>query len=360
MFRSRIGSALSMLSVSLVGWACAQGSTQLPARAVSTLVPGRAPIIIAHRGASGHLPEHTIEGYSLAIDMGADFVEPDLVSTKDGILVARHENEISGTTDVAAKFPERKRIAVVDGDTVRGWFIEDFMLAELKTLRARERIASRSHVNDGRFLVPTFDELLDLVRRREHETGRIIGVYPETKHSSYFAGRGLALEPKVLDALARHGYGKRSDAVFIQSFEVGNLRALRAEGAPYQLVQLIDSRGMPADFKLQGIKRSYRDLITPDGLREIATYADAIGVDKGLVIPIVSGGNIGETTSLVRDAHAAGLAVHVWETRSDAPFLASGWKNDPSAEWRAFVAAGVDGIFTDFPDDGVRALRSPR
>jgi glycerophosphoryl diester phosphodiesterase len=360
MTRSRLGFALLLLSLSHLGTACARGGAELEAGTVQALVPGRPPLIIAHRGASGHLPEHTIEAYALAIDMGADYIEPDLVSTKDGILVARHENEISGTTDAATRFPERRRVAVVDGDTVRGWFIEDFTLAELKTLRARERIPTRSHVNDGRFTVATFDELLELVRRRERESGRVIGVYPETKHSSYFAARGLALEPKLLSALARHGYSKRSDAVFIQSFEVGNLRALRAGNAPFQLVQLIGSRGAPPDFELKGERRTYRDMTTPEGLREIATYADAIGPDKNLVIPIAGNGDIRSTTSLVSDAHAARLAVHVWDTRSDAPFLARGWKGDSSAEWRALVKAGVDGIFTDFPDDGVRALRAAR
>lgn len=327
---------------------------------VPTLVPGRAPIIIAHRGASGHLPEHTLEAYALAIDMGADYIEPDLVSTKDGVLIARHENEIGGTTDVATKYPERKRAAVVDGDTVRGWFTEDFTIDEIKTLRARERVPTRSHVNDGRFLVPTFDEVLDLVRRRERETGRSIGVYPETKHPSYFAAHALALEPKLLAALARHGYGKKSDAVYIQSFEVGNLRALRGAGVPYALVQLVEGRGAPADLRGVGATTTYRDMISPEGLRQIATYADAVGADKSLVIPLSTHGEVQDATTLVRDAHAAGLAVHVWTLRSDAPFLAAGWKGDAAAEWRAFMAAGVDGIFGDFPDVGVRALRATR
>jgi len=342
--------------------ACGRDAPPPPPSAASRSdVPTTArptPLIIAHRGASGHLPEHTLEAYSLAIDMGADYVEPDLVPTKDGVLVARHENEIGGTTDVADRFPERRRSSVIDGTSVTGWFTEDFTLAELRTLRARERLDTRSHANDGRFAVPTFDEVLALVRRRERETGRVIGVYPETKHPSHFAELGLPLEPPLLATLARHGYGARDDAVFIQSFEVANLRALRAGGAPFRLAQLVDADGAPADFVRRGDPRRYRDLLTPDGLREIASYADAVAPHKGHVLPVNLLGFLGEPTTLVRDAHAAGLEVHVWTLRSDSPFLPAGWKGDALAEWRRFAELGVDGIFGDFADDGVRALRT--
>lgn len=315
------------------------------------------PLIIAHRGASGYRPEHTLASYGLAIEMGADFVEPDVVMTRDRVLVARHENEIGGTTDVSAKFAERRRTKVIDGDTITGWFTEDFTLAELKTLRARERLPQRSHAHDGQFEVPTLDEVLAFVRARERETGRAIGVYPETKHPTYFRSIGLPLEDSLLAVLARHGFRGRSDAVFIQSFEVGNLQALRAR-TTIRLVQLINHDGVPPDIAAVGGARSYRAMIQPAGLREIARYADAIGAHKWLVLPREAAGDTSRATSLVRDAHAAGLRVHVWTMRSDTPDLPSGFRGDASAEWRAFRDVGVDGMFGDFPDVGVRALRA--
>ncbi len=322
-----------------------------PARAPLPVMKPATPIIIAHRGASGHLPEHTLESYDLAITMGADFVEPDVVSTKDGVLVTRHENEIGSTTDVATRFPERKRTVVVDGETITGWFVEDFTLAELQTVRARERLPMRSHTSDGKFGVPTLDEVLALVRRRERETGRVIGVYPETKHPTYFRSIGLPLEDRLLTVLGAHGYRGRSDAVFIQSFEVGNLRALKSRTA-IRLIQLINEGGaVPGDTRL------YSDLVTPAGLRDIATYAFGIGPAKALVQPVERDGSLGAPTTLVHDAHAAGLAVHVWTLRSDAAFLPKAYKSDAGAEWRHFAALGVDGIFGDFADAGVRALR---
>lgn len=319
-------------------------------------VPFASPIIIAHRGASGHRPEHTLEAYALAIGMGADFIEPDLVLTKDGVLVARHENEIGGTTDVASRYPERRRTTTIDGTTVTGWFTEDFTIAELRTLRARERLESRGHTYDGSFAIPTFDELLTLVRAQEKATGRVIGVYPETKHPTHFASIGLPFDDVLLATLARHGYGDAADAVFIQSFETGNLRALRTR-TRLRLIQLIDAGGAPADLALAGRPTTYRDMVTTAGLREIATYADGIGPNKRLVLPATAGGGLGSATTLVADAHAAGLLVHVWTLRSDAPFLASDYNGDAGAEWRQFAALGVDGIFGDFPDVGVRALR---
>lgn len=317
---------------------------------MAEVTPG--PIVIAHRGASGHRPEHTLEAYALAIEMGADFIEPDLVMTRDRVLVSRHENEIGGTTDVADRFPDRRRTQVIDGDSVTGWFTEDFTLAELKTLRARERLATRSNAYDGRFEVPTLDEVLTLVRDRERATGRTIGVYPETKHPSHFRAIGLPLEDALLATLAMHGYRRREDAVFIQSFETGNLRGLRPR-TTIRLVQLVDAGGAPPDLAAAGDPRGSRDLVTSAGLREIATYADAVGVHKALVLPP---GSPERPTTLVRDAHAVGLAVHVWTLRSDAPYLGAEFAGDAAAEWRAFAAAGVDGMFGDFPDVGVRAL----
>jgi glycerophosphoryl diester phosphodiesterase len=315
----------------------------------------RRPLIIAHRGASGVRPEHTLEAYDLAIAQGADFIEPDVVSTKDGVLIARHENEIGATTDVATRFPQRKRVAIVDGVAVEGWFAEDFTIDELRQVRARERVATRSREFDGQFGIPTLDEVLALVRQRERETGQTIGVYPETKHPTYFQSIGLPLEDRLLEVLGRHGYRRAADAVFIQSFETGNLLALSTR-TPIRLVQLIDERGAPYDLASSGDPRTYRHLVTPEGLREIARYADAIGPAKSLVLPI-HGAIASQPTALVSDAHAAGLEVHIWTLRSDSPFLPASFAGDPLAEWRRFAELGVDAMFGDFPADGVLALR---
>ena len=326
---------------------------------VGTPVPPSSdvrPIVIAHRGASGHRPEHTLAAYALAIDMGADFIEPDLVSTKDSVLVARHENEIGGTTDVGAKFPDRKTTRTIDGKRATGWFTEDFTLAELRTLRAVERLPLRSHAHDGRETIPTLEDVLDLVERRSRETGRRIGVYPETKHPSYFRSIGRPLEEPLLTALARRGWTTPDAPVFIQSFEVANLRTLRPRTG-VRLVQLIAAAGGPADAGVAaGVPATYAEMITPAGLSRIARYANAVGVEKSLVLPIDAAGRRGAPTSLVTNAHRAGLAVHVWTLRSDEAFLPKEYVGDAAAEWRAFAALGVDGIFGDFPDVGVRAL----
>ena len=311
------------------------------------------PLVIAHRGASGHRPEHTLAAYALAIDMGADYIEPDLVITRDSVLVARHENEIGGTTDVAMRYPERRTAKTIDGERIEGWFTEDFTLAELKTLRTRERIASRSKAHDGEDQIPTFEEILDLVAQRSRATGRRIGIYPETKHSSYFRALGRPLEEPLLAALARRGLTTKAAPVFIQSFEVANLRAMR-ERTGVRLVQLIGATGAPPDAPLRtDVPRDVASMITPAGLAAIARYADAIGVEKSLVQPISPDGTLGASTSLVADAHGAGLKVHVWTLRSDPAFLPAGYGGDAGAEWRRFAALGVDGMFGDFPDVGV-------
>ena len=298
------------------------------------------PLIIGHRGASGYRPEHTIESYRLAIEQGADVIEPDLVMTKDRILVARHENEIGATTDAAAKFPDRKRTKIIDAQSTTGWFAEDFTLAELKQLRARERLQFRSHRFDGRFEIPTFEEILVFVRREERRLGRRIGIYPETKHPSYHESLGLPITDSLLSVLARHGYRDRSEPVFIQSFESANLRAARPK-TKLRLVRLIEAAG---------------PLIEPAGLREIAGFADGIGPSKDLVQPIGPDGSLGRPTSLVADAHAAGLFVHVWTLRADPAFLPKGYAGDPAAEVRRMVELGVDGFFTDFPDLARRVI----
>ncbi|HKV10282.1 MAG TPA: glycerophosphodiester phosphodiesterase [Thermoanaerobaculia bacterium] len=295
------------------------------------------PIVIAHRGASGYRPEHTLASYELAIEMGADFIEPDLVPTKDGALVARHENEISETTDVASRpeFVDRRTTKRIDGAEVTGWFTEDFTLAEIKTLRAQERLPFRDPSWNGRFEVPTFAEVLELARRGN------AGVYPETKHPTYFRSIGLPLEETLVQTLHAAGYRGRSAPVYLQSFEVENLKALRGM-TDLPLIQLLDAAGGPYD--LQG--RSYEEMATPAGLAEVATYADGIGPNKRLIVPARPG--------LVDDAHRAGLLVHPWTFRSDGPFLAPDYQGEPEREYEQFFALGVDGVFSDFPDVALR------
>jgi glycerophosphoryl diester phosphodiesterase len=325
------------------------------------------PIVIAHRGASGHLPEHTLESYRLAIALGADYVEPDLVSTKDGVLVVRHENEITGTTDVAdhPEFRGRRTTRTIDGTKLTGWFTEDFTLAELKTLRAREPMPLVRPANaayDGRFEVPTFDEVLALVQSESRRLRRSIGVYLDAKHPSYFASIGLTLEPPLLEALARHGLDRPGSRVFLQSFEVTNLRWLRTV-TDLPLVQLIDASGAPFDRLLDGDRRGYRHLTTRVGLAEVSGYADGIGVHKDLVLPRDLAGRAHVSSGLVDQAHDAGLLVHVWTLRDEKQFMATNFRTgrhpdspgDPQAEARAFLDAGVDGFFTDQTDTGVAA-----
>jgi glycerophosphoryl diester phosphodiesterase len=312
-------------------------------------------LIIAHRGASGYRPEHTLASYELAIGMAADFIEPDLVSTRDGVLIARHENEISGTTDVADRpeFAARKATKTIDGREVTGWFTEDFTLAEIKTLRAKERLPFRNQLYNGQFEVPTFAEVIALAKRKSAETGRTIGVYPETKHPSYFRSIGLPLEEPLLAELKEAGYRGRTAPVYIQSFEVGNLKELR-KVTDLPLIQLLEAEGRPWDFAVAGDPRTYHDLATPSGLAEIATYADGIGPDKRRIIPAGPDGRLLRPTSLVADAHAARLLVHPWTFRVDGSFLAPEYEGDPEREYDQFFALGVDGLFSDFSDTAVR------
>ncbi|GAA1600672.1 glycerophosphodiester phosphodiesterase [Kribbella hippodromi] len=329
-------------------------------------------VIVGHRGASGYRPEHTLASYELAARMGADFIEPDLVTTKDRVLVARHEPEIGGTTDVAnhPEFAARKKTKQLDGAAVTGWFAEDFTLAELKTLRAKERIpATRQHntVFDGRYQVPTFQEVINLSRRLSKELGRPIGIYPETKHPTYFRQQGLALEPALVRTLNANHLNKKDAKVYAQSFEVSNLKALHKE-LRVPLVQLTSASGAPYDFVVPGDKRTYADVVSAKGLREVATYAAGVGPSKDQVIPLDAAGKLGKPTSLVADAHRAGLVVHPYTFRVENTFLPAEYDSsaNPSdsgnlfGEIAAFRRAGIDGLFTDNTDIAVAEEREAK
>lgn len=336
----------------------------LPPSARAGPPPG-LPVIIAHRGASAERPEHTLAAYRKAIEEGADFIEPDLVATKDHVLVARHENEISGTTDVAARaeFAGRKRVQTIDGERFEGWFTEDFTLAELKTLRAKERLPQLRPQNmafDGQEAVPTLDEIIALAKEASARTGRVIGIYPETKHPTHFRKLGLPLEPVLLAALAAAGWTKASDPVFIQSFEVDNLKALRGQ-TEVRLVQL-----MAVGPTVDGY--NYDDMRTPAGLAKVADYADAIGPERGLIIPRDKEGVLGAPTTLVADAHYAGLEVHPWTFRPENFFLAAKFRRgdspvargDAEGEIRLYLETGIDGLFSDSPAAAAAALGAGR
>lgn len=321
---------------------------------MTTILPDTDPIIIGHRGASGYRPEHTLAAYELAIDLGADYIEPDLVVTKDGVLIARHENEISETTDVAShtEFAQLQTTKIIDGETKTGWFTEDFTLEELKTLRAKERIPQVRSQNtnyDGLFEIPTLQEIINLAKNKGIAVGRTIGIYPETKHPSYFQSIGLSLEEPLLAILQANGYQGANAPVFIQSFEVSNLKYL-ATKTDLPLVQLINNTGKPYDFIVNGNVRTYADLATASGLREIAQYAKAIGIHKNLLIPRDSNGKLLSPTSLVSDAHTASLLVHAWTFRNEDLFLSLDFQGNPQKEYELFFSLGVDGVFSDFPD----------
>jgi len=324
----------------------------------------RKPLVVGHRGASGYRPEHTLASYELAIEMGADYIEPDLVSTKDHQLVARHENDITGTTDVAShpEFADRRTTKTIDGNPITGWFTEDFTFAELRTLRAKERLPAIRPANtafDGLYQIPTLQEVIDLAKRHH------VGIYPETKHPTYFRGIGLPLEEPLVATLRANGYRGPKAKVFIQSFEVGNLKRLnRMTDVP--LVQLIDEVGKPYDFVVSGDPRTYADLIKPAGLAEIAGYADGLGPSKNLIVPRDAQNRLRQPTTLVRDAHKAGLVVHPWTFRRENNFLPEDFRQgnpaspvylqatgDFPAELRLFYELGVDGLFSDNSDVAV-------
>ena len=342
---------------------------------------GAAPLVIAHRGASGYRPEHTLAAYELAIEMGADFIEPDLVLTKDGVFIARHENALAivdektgriteATTNVHVlpRFAGRRATKLIDGKPITGWFSEDFTLAEIKTLRARERIPRERPDNvayDDEYEVPTLQEVIDLAKAKSAALGRTIGIYPETKHPSYHASIGLPMEDRLVAVLQANGWNHAGAPVFIQSFEVSNLRYLRTI-TQVRLVQLLNASGRPWDLEARGDSRSYADLATAVGLRDIAGYAHGVGPNKSLVIRRTSDGKLGTPTRFVADAHAAGLLVHPWTFRAENNFLPSEHRRgekasahgDAQAEMIAFLRTGIDGFFTDQADIGVAARKA--
>lgn len=326
--------------------------------ALMLAMPAHAQIIIAHRGASGERPEHTLASYERAIDQGADFVEPDLVVTRDGVLVARHENEIAGTTDVAdhPEFANRKATKTIDGEHVTGWFVEDFTLAELRTLRARERLPQLRVANtrfDGLFPVPTLAEVIALVRAKEAETGRRIGLYPELKHPTFLAQRGHDVVTLLVEQLHAAGYHSAEEPVFLQCFEIAPLARLRGLTA-LRLIQLVSDEGGPADEP--GL--TYRAMLEPAALGRIADRADGIGAEVPLILRAD-----GASTGLVEAAHRAGLQVHAWTLRKENAFLPPALRRgkepaaagDYDALWRLLAQAGVDGVFTDNPREGAAA-----
>ena len=335
------------------------------------------PIIIAHRGASAYRPEHTLESYRLAVEMGADFIEPDLVSTKDGHLIARHDNVLNLTTDVANReaFADRKAQKTIDGESVEGWFSEDFTLEEIKTMRAVERIPDLRPANteyDGQYGIPTLQEIITLVRELEAEHGRTIGIYIETKHPSHFAAEGLAMEPALLEILHEAGYTTNDAPIFLQSFEVSNLKWMR-QRTELPLVQLLWLDEKPVDVMLAGGDLTYEHMATAEGLKEVAEYADGVGPAKFMLFEIsmmdLMGGEVDlmstEPNSFVHDAHAAGLQVHPYTFRAENAFLPPSLRSSDQEdlpglledEILMFMQQGVDGLFTDNPDIGVKAKK---
>ena len=353
------------------------------------------PLVIGHRGAHGYLPAHTLEGYALAMELGADYVEPDLVMTRDGHLIARHEPNLIATTNVKdlPEFAARRRAAVIDGASDEGWFASDFTLAEIKRLRAVQDFGDRPQQFNGKFEIPTLEEIIDLVKRKSKEKGRAIGIYPETKHPTYHQSIGLPLEGALVEALKRAGWNRRDAPVFIQSFEQSNLKTLR-KMTPIRLIQLVDANDVKPDGSLDFTApfdrpydwtvskdpklraRLFSFFVTDEGLREIRTYADGIGPWKRYIVSIAAvdlngDGKIGDengdgkvdeadrklrpANDLIRRAHRMGLLVHTWTFRNEQKRLPSDYQGNPVNEYLQLYALGIDGVFSDFADTAVAA-----
>ncbi|MFF4354297.1 glycerophosphodiester phosphodiesterase [Streptomyces sp. NPDC001530] len=355
-------------SVLLAAAAGTAAAASTPATAATEPTRPRTPLVVGHRGAAGWRPEHTAAAYTYGVQTGADWIEPDLVPTKDHVLVVRHENEISQTTDVAShpEFTGRRTTKTVDGRSVTGWFTEDFTLAELKTLRAVERlplVRNRNTVFDGRYDVLTFQEVVDLARRLSRTHGRTIAVFPETKHPTYFRSIGLELEPKLADLIRRNRLGPRECVV--QSFEPTSLKRIAAAKPGVPLWQALGTTGGPFDLVSSGDPTTYKDMMTPTGLAQIAAYADWIGPDKTSIVPVGTDGALGTPTSLLADAHAAGLKVGPYTFRSENQFLPTDFRRGTGvndfgnafAEYALYYGLGVDAVVTDFPDLAAIARR---
>ena len=360
--------------IALTAGAATIASLPTESRAAST--PHRAEVF-GHRGACALRPEHTLASYAKAIADGADYVEPDLVCTKDGVLVARHEDEISTTTDVAARpeFASRHTSKIIDGATYSGWFVSDFTLAELKTLRAKERIPEVRAANtafDGQFQVPTFEEIIDFVAAQSATSGKVVGIIPELKNSTFFKSIGLPLEDRFLAILESHEYTRRAP-VEIQSFEIANLKYLRGKlgklgkRANIRIMQLTgDPHKSPADVVAAGGKTLWAEVTSAAGLKEVAKYADVVAPNVQVLIPRDAAGNLGRPTNVIRDAHGAGLLVHTWTFRPENRFLPKEFRDGAGdsarnvegsiKEIRRYLDAGIDGFFTDDPAVGRAAL----
>ena len=331
---------------------------------------GEPPIVVAHRGASAYLPDHTLEAYRRAVELGADFIEPDVVSTKDGVLIVRHEPNLKDTTDIAERpeFASYKRKQKVDGKEEEGWFANDLTYAQIQTLRAKQPMAQRSQQYNGQFKIASLEEVLQLREQLSRETGRTIGVYPETKHPAWHAEHGLGFENKLVALLNQYQLNQKSSPVFIQSFELGNLKTLKRI-TPVRLVYLLDGDDVaangevktmvPYDFQLSGDMRTYADMLSNANLREIKQYADAIGPWKVYIMSYQTDKNGVKTqlkpTDVVKRAHQQGLQVVPFTFRSDAKYLTATENGNPSIEYQQYFKLGVDGVFSDFTDHAVTA-----
>ena len=367
-------------------------STTGPSSNKLLTLDGNPPLVIAHRGASGYLPEETLEAYARAIELGADVIEMDLISTKDGVLIARHDPNLAISTDVAKhpRFASRKKTIKVDGETQTGWFSNDFTLAEIQRLGAISTDAERPQQFNGQYKVPTFQQVIDLAKAKSRATGRTIGIYPETKNPTYFRDLGLPLEDKLIAMLEAAGWNSRGAPVYVQSFEPGSLKLMKSRGLKTKTVQLIDGDGIdlktgamtyavpvdrPYEWTKAGDRRNFDVMVTPAGLAEIKTYADGIGPWKryivstrgtigadGKPVDVNRDGKINDAdavstapSTLVADAHQAGLFVHPFTFRNESRRLASDYQGNPANEYLVFYRLGVDGVFTDFSDTALAA-----
>jgi glycerophosphoryl diester phosphodiesterase len=392
MFDTNPATITALKLVGLMALTMIAGCSSMAPNSPQTL-DGRKPLVIAHRGASGYLPEHTLEAYQRAIDLGADAIEPDLISTRDGVLIASHYPNLAINTDIASRpeFASRKRENwPVDGELQSGWFAHDFTLAEIKTLGVVTTDPERPQQYNGKFRIVTLQEVIDLVKAESRRLGRSIAIYPETKNPTYHRDLALPLEDKLISAIQSAGWNSKAAPVFVQSFEPGSLKEMRAKGLKVRMVQLIDGDAYdlktggvtyappfhrPYDWEKAGDQRLFSDMVTPAGLAEIKTYADGIGPWKPYIVPLkgqlddagklkdingdgkadLQDASTQDPTSLVDDAHELGLFVHAFTFRNESRYLAHSYSGDPHAEYQQFFRLGVDGVFSEFPDTAIAA-----